>query len=112
MGFFEVADRKALDRAGRDITARARRIGNCLESILRLNDPLECRDRAAKTYAVGEETGTEFQRTIWLDDNGRHAVAEYTYGDSSAAVSPPADLFNSPALPPGTILDFHIYNSR
>ncbi|HXE95242.1 MAG TPA: hypothetical protein VN642_02465, partial [Dongiaceae bacterium] len=94
MGFFEVADRKALEKAGRDITARAARIERCLDSIIRVNDPLECRDHATKTYPAGDEIGAENKRSIWLDDNGRHTVAEYAYGDSREAVSPPADLFS------------------
>lgn len=105
MGFFEVADRKALDKAGRDIKVRAARIGRCLDSIIRLNDPLECRDYATKTYSAGEELGVEYKRSIWLDDGGRHIVAGYAYGDTEVAVSPPADLFGGTALPPGMNLN-------
>jgi len=108
MGVAELADTKALKRAGRDITARAGRIGRCLDSIIRVNDPLECRDSAVKSYLAGETLGTEYVRNIWLDDNGRHSVVEYAYGDSLAAVSPPADLFAGPALPPGTRVNLHL----
>ncbi len=112
MGFYEVANRKALEKAGRDITARAARIERCLDSIIRVNDPLECRDNATKTYSVGEATGVEYNRSVWLDDNGRHSVAEYAYGDSQASVDPPADLFSEPALPPGTRLNIYMLNNR
>lgn len=108
MGFAEIASGKLLKKAGRDIKARAVRIERCLNSIIQVNDPLECRDRATKSYVAGEEVGLEYERQIWLDDNGRHSVVEYAHGDSSAAVSPPADLFSGPALPPGTQLNIHI----
>jgi hypothetical protein len=106
MGFFEVADRKELEKAGRDISARAARVERCLDSIIRVNDPLECRDYATKTYSAGEMTGIEHVRSIWLDDNGRHVVAGHAFGDSRAAVSPPTELFSGPALPPGAKLNF------
>ena len=112
MGFFEVADRKTLEKAGRDISARAARIGRCLDSIIRVNDPLECRDYATKTYSAGEETGVEYKRNVWLDDDGRHSVVEYAYGDTRAAVIPPADLFGGPALPPGTNLNIHVFDTE
>jgi len=111
MDFYEVADRKSLEKAGHDITARAARIERCLNEIIRVNDPLECRDRASKTYLAGEVTGIEYDRQIWLDDNGRHSVVDYAYGDSSATVSPPADLFSGPALPPGTKLNIHVFDN-
>lgn len=110
MGFSEIANVKSLKKAGRDIMARAARIERCLNSIIRVNDPLECRDHATKSYLAGEETGVENVRKIWLDDNGRHSVVEYAYGSSGAAVSPPADLFSGPALPPGTKLNLHVFD--
>lgn len=113
MGFFEIADTQALEKAERDITARAARIGRCLDSIIRVNDPLECRDYATKTYSAGDEIGIEYKRTVWLDDNGRHSVAGYDYGDAHATVvGPPADLFGGPALPPGTNLNIHVFDSE
>lgn len=112
MGFSEVADKKLVEKAGRDISARAARIGRCLDSIIRVNDPLECRDYAAKTYSVGEDLGVEFNRSIWLDDNGRHSVVEYAYGDASKADNPPTDLFGGPALPPGIDLKVHIFDTE
>jgi hypothetical protein len=112
MGFYEVANQKALKRAARDITSRTMRIERCLDSIIRVNDPLECRDYATKTYAVGEESGVEHTRSIWLNDNGRHSVVEYAYGDTSGTtVSQPADLFGGPALPPGTDLHIHLFDT-
>jgi len=112
MGFYEVADRKSLERAGHDITARTARIERCLDAIIRVNDPLECRDHATKSYLAGEVSGIEYDRQIWLDDNGRHSVVDYAYGDSSAFVSPPADLFSGPALPPGTRLNLHLFDNQ
>jgi hypothetical protein len=109
MGYDEIARKKELVKANRDIMARAGRLDRCLNSIITVNDPLECRDHATKSYLVGEETGTENQRLIWLDDNGRHTVAEYSFGDTESTPDPPADLFSSPPLPPGTILDLHLY---
>jgi hypothetical protein len=111
MGLFEVADKKALGRAGRDIAVRAGRIERCLDSIIRVNDPLECRDYATKSYSAGEETGVEYKRSVWLDDDGRHSVVEYAYGDTRAAVGPPADLFSGSALPPGMNLNLHIIDT-
>lgn len=108
MGYDEIARKKELAKANRDIMARAGRLGRCLNSIIKVNDPLECRDHATKSYLVGEETGTENKRLIWLDDNGRYAVAEYSFGDTEATPDPPADLFSTPPLPPGTILDLHL----
>jgi hypothetical protein len=112
MSFLEVADRKILEKGGHDITARAARIERCLNSIIEVNDPLECRDYATKSYLAGEELGVEYKRRIWLDDNGRHSVVEYAYGDTQATVSTPADLFGGPALPPGTNLNIHILNTK
>lgn len=112
MGFSEVAERKALEKAGRDITARAARIERCLDSIIRVNDPLECRDYATKTLSAGDEAGIEYKRSIWLDDNGRHSVVEYAYGDFRAAVSPPAELFGGTVLPPGVELNIHFFDTE
>ena len=112
MSFSEVADKKLVEKAGHDISARAARLGSCLDSILQVNDPLECRDYAVKTYSAGEELGVEFNRSIWLDDTGRHSVVEYAYGDTSRVVNPSADLFGGPALPPGIDLKYHIFDTE
>ncbi len=111
MSFAEVARKQKLEKAGRDITDRAVRIGRCLDSIIRVNDPLECRDYATKTYSAGEDLGVEFNRSIWLDDSGRHSVVEYAYGDTERINADPADLFDGPALPPGLDLKLHIRDS-
>jgi hypothetical protein len=108
MGYTEIADKKELTRAGRDIMARARHLGRCLDSINSVNDPLDCLDRATKSYLAGEESGIENDRLIWLDDNGRHTVVEFVYGNTSATPSPPADLFSGQPLPPNMIIDLHI----
>lgn len=112
MGFYEIADRKLLKEAASDISARAARIERCLDSIIRVNDPLECRDHATKTYSAGEEFGVEYKRNVWLDDNGRHSVVEHAYGNTRVAVGPPADLFDGPAWPPGTELKIHVFDNE
>lgn len=112
LGYYEVADKKTLEKAGRDVRARAARIERCLDSIIRVNDPLECRDHATKTYSAGGEIGVENKRSIWLDDNGRHIVVEYAYGDARGAVTPSVDLFSGPALPPGTNLNINIFYGK
>lgn len=108
MGYTEIARKKGLAAANHDILARARRIGRCLDSINRVNDPLECRDRATNSHLVGEESGSESKRFIWLDDNGRHTVAEYSFGSTAATPTPPTDLFEGQPLPPGMIIDLHL----
>lgn len=112
MGLSELARAKTLKTAGRDIRSRAAHIESCLNSILRLNDPLDCRDQATKSYLAGEEVGIEYERKVWLEDNGRHTVVEYAYGDSRVAVSPPADLFSGQSLPPGTKLNIHVFDDQ
>jgi len=97
-----------LEKAGRDITTRAARIGLCLDSIIRVNDPFECRDHATKTYSAGEDLGVEYNRSIWLEDSGRHSVVEHAYGDTEKVIAEPADLFDGPALPTGLDLKLHI----
>jgi hypothetical protein len=111
MSFAEVASKQRLEKAGRDITTRAARIGLCLDSIIRVNDPLECRDYATKTYSAGESLGVEYNRSIWLEDAGRHSVVEHAYGDTEKVIAEPADLFVGPALPPGLDLKLHIRDS-
>ncbi|BDV43009.1 hypothetical protein GURASL_19320 [Geotalea uraniireducens] len=92
-GYGELVDKKSLARATSDVLARAGRLERCLQSLKSENDPGECRNRATKSYLVGEVTGTEHEQLIWLEDNGRHAVVEYSYGDTSDTPFPPADLF-------------------
>ncbi|MBE2887081.1 hypothetical protein [Geobacter anodireducens] len=106
-GYAELADKKTLARANSDIISRAARLGRCLDSIKAVNDPLECRTHATKSYLVDEVTGTEHNRLIWLDDNGRHTVVEYSFGDTEATPTPPADLFEGTPLQPGVII--HLY---
>lgn len=104
----ELAGKKSLSRAGGDVRERARHLQRCLGSILSVNDPLDCRDYATKSYVVDEESGTENRRLVWLDDNGRHTVVEYAFGTTSATPTPPADLFSGQPLPPNTVIDLHI----
>jgi len=112
MGFAEIAGKKTFKKASRDITARAARLERCLNSIIAVNDPLECRDNAVKSYLVGEVTGIENNRLVWLDDGGRHSVVEYSFGDSTATPTPPADLFSTQALPEGIKLHIHMRDNN
>ena len=107
MSYAEIAAAKELARAGSDIAKRAARLERCLDSINSVNDPLDCRDHATKSYLAGEVSGTENQRLIWLDDNGRHVVAEYSFGNTTPTRSPPAELFNGQRLPPGIIINLY-----
>lgn len=104
----EISGRKSLARAGRDIQERARRLQRCLRSIISVNDPLECRDYATKSYTVDEESGTENRRLVWLEDDGRHTVVEYAFGTTSATPTPPVDLFSGYYLPPGVTIDLNV----
>lgn len=108
MGYGEIARKKELAKASLDIVARAKRLERCLDSINTVNDPLDCRDRATKSYSAGEESGVENDRIIWLDDNGRHTVMEYAFGNTEPTPSPPADLLNGQQLPPGMIIDLRV----
>src|ERR1039457_1178360 len=76
MNYEEIAGKIPLTKASKEIRERAARLDRCLNSIISVNDPLDCRDRAVKTYSAGEATGIENKRLIWLDDNGRHTVVE------------------------------------
>jgi len=108
MGYGEIARKKELAKASRDIMARSKRLERCLDSINTVNDPLECRDRATKSYVSGEESGEENDRIVWLDDNGRHTVVEYSFGNTTPTPGPPADLMNGQQLPPGMIIDLRV----
>ena len=108
MGINEIAKKKVFNAANRDIMNRAVHLRRCLELINNVNDPLDCRDRASKSYLVGEETGTETKRLVWLGDEGRHTVVEYSFGSTSATPTPPADLFKGDLLPPGVRLNLNL----
>jgi len=108
----EIANKKMLAKANHDIMMRAGQLERCLKSINSVNDPLGCRDRAIKSYSVGEESGTENKRLVWLDDEGRHTVIEYAFGTTVATPSPPADLLNGELLPPGALLNLHLRDDR
>ncbi len=103
----EITGKSSLARAGRDIRQRARHLQRCLDSINSVNDPLDCRDYATKSYVVDEESGTESRRLVWLNDDGRHTVVEYAFGTSSATPTPPVDLFSGYYLPPNITIDLH-----
>lgn len=104
-GYREVASKKDLAKANRDIMSRAMRLAKCLDSVIATNDPLECGQRWDKSYHAGETTGTEINRIIWLKDDGRHAVVEFSYGDSATEPSEPADIIETSPLPYGMIVN-------
>lgn len=108
MGYGELADRTAVNQGVRDIQQRAARLNRCLDSMLRVNDSLECRNFGKKSYLAGERIGFEESTLLWLDDGGRHSVVEYAVGNTSDADSAPADLMYGPALPPGMKLDLFL----
>jgi hypothetical protein len=104
-GYREVARKKDLAKANRDIMSRAKRLAKCLDSVIAANDPLECSKRWGKSYHAGETTGTDINKIIWLDDDGRHAVVEFSYGDSLTEPSEPADIIQTAPLPNGMIIN-------
>jgi hypothetical protein len=104
-GYWEIANKKDLAKANYEIMSRAKRLEKCLDSILATNDPLECRQKAIKSYQSGEEIGLEKQKTIWLDDNGRHAVVEFSYGTSEMEPTEPADIIQTSPLPNGMVIN-------
>jgi hypothetical protein len=106
MRYPELADAKALVTANRDVKARGRRLERCLNSLITVNDPLDCRYKATKEYSVGETTGTERRWLIWPDDEGRQSLVEYLISDTVATPDPPVDLYSGEQLPPGT--DLHL----
>lgn len=105
--YAELAAKKELAKVNHDVMARAERLDNCLYSIKTINDPRECRSQATRSYLVGEETGTEDDRLIWLNDNGRYTVVEYAFGDTEETPTPPADLFEGNPLPPGVTIELY-----
>jgi len=104
-GYWEVARKKDLAKANRDIMSRAKRLAKCLDSVIATNDPLECRQRSTKSYHAGETTGTDIKKIIWLNDGGRHAVIEFSYGDSVTEPFEPADIIETSPLPNGMIIN-------
>ncbi len=104
-GYWEVAHGKDLARANRDIASRARRLDRCLDSVIARNDPLECGHRWSKSYNVGDTTGSDVEKIIWLKDDGRHAVVEFSYGDSMTEPSEPADIIETSPLPYGMVVN-------
>jgi len=44
------------------------------------------------------------QKTIWLDDDGRYAVVEFSYGDNETEPVEPADIIETPPLPGGVVI--------
>jgi len=109
LGYRELADKKILEKAIRDVKSRTRRIEKCLNSIEERNDPGECRDTAQKVYSVGDVSGVDMERSVWLNDDGRHVVLSLSYGNSAASDTAPADLEQGPGLPPGMHIDLNLW---
>ncbi|MEI6206345.1 MAG: hypothetical protein WCP20_06160 [Desulfuromonadales bacterium] len=107
VGYQELVDKKLLHNGIEDLKLRVRRLRKCLDSIVESNDPGECRDTAKRVYSVGSTTGFDTKRTIWLDDGGRHVVLGFSYGNSSASDTAPADLEMTPGIPAGMQIDLH-----
>ncbi|GAM11626.1 hypothetical protein OR1_03942 [Geobacter sp. OR-1] len=107
MEYSELATPMALAKGNKDVMSRARRLGNCLDSIVNNNDPSECRYKASKEYYASEKIGTERHWEIWLD-NGRKSIVDYIIGDTANIPYPPSDLNQGESLPPGTELHLHI----
>ena len=106
MTYPEIAASKALAKANRDILVRGRHLERCLNSLITVNDPLDCRYKATKEYSVGETTGTERRWLVWIDDKGRQSLVEYLSGDTVFTPDPPVDLYSGEPLPPG--IDLHL----
>ena len=104
-GYWEVASKKDLAKANRDIMSRARRLARCLDSVIAGNNPLDCGLRWNKSYHAGETTGSDIEKIIWLKDDGRNAVIEFSYGDSVTEPSEPADIIETSPLPYGMIVN-------
>lgn len=104
MRYAEIADAKTLQKASKDILTRSRKLERCLNSLITVNDPLDCRYKATKEYYAGEKMGIERRWLVWLDDEGRKSMVEYVYGDTVVTPTPPADFFTGQPLPPGTEL--------
>ncbi|UFS69875.1 hypothetical protein LPW11_18555 [Geomonas sp. RF6] len=109
MEFRELAGKKELAQATKDVLARARRLERCLESLQEVYDPLECQRKGTREYLSGEETGVEDRETLWLDDDGRACVVHYATGSSSATPTLPPTMDGDP-LPPGVNLDIYLRN--
>jgi hypothetical protein len=112
MGSAEILSKKSLARASREIMTRAGQLERCLKSINSVNDPLGCRDHATRSHIVGNESGTETKRLVWLDDGGRHTVVEYAFGSTRPSSGPPVDLFDGEPLPEGLLLNLHLLDER
>lgn len=112
MDYREVAAKKALALASKDIMKRAGRLERCLESLKMENDPLECRRKGSREYLVGEESGVEDRDSLWLDDGGRGCVVQYAIGDTSATPTPPLSFSGGEPLPPGVNIDIFLKNDR
>ena len=105
MGYQELVDKKLFKNAVIDIKVRSKRLKSCLDSIVGRNDPGECQDTAKKIYSAGDVSGIDMERTIWLNDNGRHVVLGFSHGNSSLSDTVPADLEKTPGIPPGVRID-------
>ena len=108
VGYQELGDKNLLKKAVMDLKNRTLHLKKCLDSIVERNDPGDCHDSAKKVYSVGERSGVDMERTIWLDDGGRHVVLGFSYGNSARSDTVPADLEKSLGIPAGVKIDLHI----
>jgi hypothetical protein len=104
MNYSEISNPKALAVGNRDIVSRAQKLGKCLNPIVKHNDPSGCLYTSNKEYSAGEMFGTERNWKIWLDDDLRKTILNYSIGDMETLPSPDAGFNPGESLPPGTEL--------
>ncbi len=102
----EVKSKRSVAKAGTDINARAKRLGQCLDLNKKSNDAIKCLNYESEAYLGGKHGGTEHKLMIWLDDKAHLTKAEIAYGDTSYTPTPPTDLFNGEIIPPGARIDW------
>ncbi len=83
MGYGEIASKKELARPAAISWPGPGVLNAAWIRSTRSTTRLECRDRATKSYAADEESGVENDRIVWLDDDGRHTVVEYAFGNTT-----------------------------
>lgn len=99
--------REAVTKAGVDIQARARLLGQCLDLNKNKNDGIKCLNYESESYLTGKQGGTEHKLLLWLDDDKHHTKAEIAYANKSYIPTLPTDLLNGEIIPPGVKIDWN-----